>query len=242
MYCPECGANNKEVVGFFEGCGKDLKSSTTAYSARENILPISDNGVISSIEKKVYFKIARGFAWLILFIASLSLIGSIVYLIVLLPSVIGGTTKVSKDEINIAITEEERGRAYNISILDKSPIAKNQIEPLSMAHEKFRSDVVRYPTTIIPLEPIVINLAEANRYIKITMQLELVDSQYESTVRDYIKKLRDAASLSVSKKSSNFLTTAEGKIQLKSEMMQRFNQILGGNIIRNVYFSDFVSQ
>jgi len=99
-------------------------------------------------------------------------------------------------------------------------------------------------TSIIALDPFVLNLSDRGRYLKITIRFEVTDETLQETVKFKTPQLRDAVITLVSSKSLNSISTPEGKFQLKDEVLFRANQIMGMemDIFKNVYFTEFVMQ
>ncbi len=97
-------------------------------------------------------------------------------------------------------------------------------------------------TALVALDPFVVNLAEQGRFLKATMQLELSDASNQHLAANKIPHLRDAIITLVSSKSAESLSSPEGKILLKDELLLRSNQAVGKDIFRNLYFTEFVMQ
>lgn len=108
------------------------------------------------------------------------------------------------------------------------------------AHEK-KSDS---KTSIIALDPFVLNLADHGRYLKVTIQFEISDESLHETVKTKTPQLRDTIITLVSSKSLNSISSPEGKFQLKDEVLFRANQVMGmeKDIFKNLYFTEFVMQ
>ncbi len=99
-------------------------------------------------------------------------------------------------------------------------------------------------TTLVGIDPFVLNLADQGRYLKFTVQFELSDQKQQQLVTEKSSQLRDAIIMLVSSKSSQAVASAEGKFQLKDEILFRVNQIIGAenNVFKNLYFTEFVMQ
>ena len=110
----------------------------------------------------------------------------------------------------------------------------------SGAHEK----KVDTKTSIIALDPFVLNLADHGRYLKVTIQFEITDEALLETVKSKTPQLRDTIITLVSSKSLNSISSPEGKFQLKDEVLFRTNQIMGldKDAFKNLYFTEFVMQ
>ncbi len=99
-------------------------------------------------------------------------------------------------------------------------------------------------TALIGIDPFVLNLADPGRYLKFTVQFELSDEKQQQLVTEKNSQLRDAIIMLVSSKSSQAVSSAEGKFQLKDEILFRANQIMGAekSFFKNLYFTEFVMQ
>ncbi len=97
-------------------------------------------------------------------------------------------------------------------------------------------------TALLPLDPFVVNLAEQGRFLKVSMQLELANAENQPTATEKVPQYRDAIITLISSKSAESLSSPEGKIQLKDELLLRLNQASGKEIFKNIYFTEFVMQ
>ena len=99
-------------------------------------------------------------------------------------------------------------------------------------------------SNIVALDPFVLNLSDHGRYLKVTIQFEVSEDTSEDTIKNKTPQLRDTIITLVSSKSLNSISSAEGKFQLKDELLFRANQIMGmeKDILKNLYFTEFVMQ
>jgi len=97
-------------------------------------------------------------------------------------------------------------------------------------------------TVLVPLDPFVLNLAEPGRFLKLTIHFELSDPLNQQMVTDHIPQLKDAIIILISSKSIESLSSPEGKLQLKDELLLRANLTIGKDIFKNLYFTEFVMQ
>lgn len=95
---------------------------------------------------------------------------------------------------------------------------------------------------LLAIDPFVVNLAEQGRYLKVTMQFELIDEKTQDLITQRSPKLRDAIITLLSSKSAESVSGPEGKFQLKDELLLRANQAVGKEVFKNLYFTDFVMQ
>jgi flagellar basal body-associated protein FliL len=93
------------------------------------------------------------------------------------------------------------------------------------------------------MEPIVVNLAdEEDRYLRVTLGLDITDQKEMETVKGSVPMMRDAVLTLLSSKHYDDLRSPDGKAKLKGELMRTLNAALKKNIVVNVYYSDFVAQ
>ena len=107
-------------------------------------------------------------------------------------------------------------------------------------------DAVEVPAVgdMFPLETFVVNLADAGgkRYLRATMQLELAPEEHPETLEKRLPQIRDIVLTILPTKEFNDIRTVEGKSALRTEILDRLNEILNGKIIANLYFTEFVIQ
>jgi len=107
-----------------------------------------------------------------------------------------------------------------------------------------KKEEVSVKTSIISLDPFVLNLSDRGRYLKVTIQFEVTDENLQEAVTNKTPQLRDTIITLVSSKSLSSISSPEGKFQLKDELLFRANQIMGmdRDVMKNLYFSEFVMQ
>ena len=100
---------------------------------------------------------------------------------------------------------------------------------------------------IIDLESFVVNLSDTDRkrYLKVTMQLELEDDKKVSKkltkeIEDKLPVVRDAIITLLSSKKSSDISTPQGKLELKKEIINKLNSKLSSGKIVNIYLTEFV--
>jgi len=110
------------------------------------------------------------------------------------------------------------------------------------AEQQQQQQVKEEQPVLFALDPFVVNLSERGRFLKCTMQLELIDKSYEDLAKEKTPPIRDAIITLISSKTADSITTPEGKFQLKDEILMRANAAVGKDIFKNVYFTEFVMQ
>ncbi|RPJ18659.1 MAG: flagellar basal body protein FliL [Desulfobacteraceae bacterium] len=99
---------------------------------------------------------------------------------------------------------------------------------------------------ICPLDSFVVNLQDkanvAKRYLKVTMALEVGDEDTKAKVEKHKTQLRDTIILLLTSQAFQDISSVEGKLGLKQEVMNRVNLILGAGMVSKIYFTEFVVQ
>jgi flagellar FliL protein len=97
---------------------------------------------------------------------------------------------------------------------------------------------------IFGLEPFVVNLADpkGKRYLKVKIELELENLAAVDKATKVAPKLRDMVIMMLTSLSFEEVMTPEGKIRIRDELLERFNQIMRPDRIKNIYFTEFVVQ
>jgi len=98
---------------------------------------------------------------------------------------------------------------------------------------------------LYPMENFIVNMADAGgtRYLRVTLQLELDDTKKFAEALDMRKpQLRDAILTVLASKRYEEVSSAQGKLILKQELLRRVNSLVTEGTIVNIYFTEFVAQ
>ncbi|MDR0827871.1 MAG: flagellar basal body-associated FliL family protein [Desulfovibrio sp.] len=100
------------------------------------------------------------------------------------------------------------------------------------------------PSSTVALPVFTTNLADplGQRLIRLHLELETTDALVKNEVARNNARIRDAILLLLSSKSFADLSTPEKKVQLKNEITERLNAILGRGKISQVFITDLVVQ
>ncbi|NPA03895.1 MAG: flagellar basal body-associated FliL family protein [Epsilonproteobacteria bacterium] len=133
------------------------------------------------------------------------------------------------------------GLAYKFLVLDKQAQ-----EDENKKAEKIVEEIKNVEDLGIQFEvgTFIVNLQDkdADRYLKITIVLDVQDDQIKMELEKRLPQVKDAITTLLFTKTSNELRTAEGIERLKEEILKRVNAILPIGGVKNVYFTDFVIQ
>jgi flagellar FliL protein len=97
---------------------------------------------------------------------------------------------------------------------------------------------------IVPLDPFITNLDEQGtaRYLKVTLQLELVNHEAEETLVKSKQVIRDVILSHLSGLKLKDTLGTEGKDSLRKAIMAKMEPIVGTGKIRRIFFQEFVVQ
>lgn len=95
-----------------------------------------------------------------------------------------------------------------------------------------------------PLATFIVNLAEkdGNRYLRVTMELELSEETLRAELDQRLPQVRDALLMILPTKKIEDISTVEGKSALRDEVIVALNEFLNTGEITDLYFTEFVIQ
>ncbi len=96
----------------------------------------------------------------------------------------------------------------------------------------------------VDIADITINLADTDvsRFLRAKIKLELRNEAAQARVEQQMIKINDMVLTLLSSKTFAEIRTPQGKYDLKEDIVYRINRLVGGKPIKNMYFTDFVSQ
>ena len=97
---------------------------------------------------------------------------------------------------------------------------------------------------IYALETFIVNLADkgGNRYLRVTMDLELGNPELEVELVKRLPQVRDSILIILPSKRFADISSVEGKIALRDEIMETLNGFFTQGKVTNIYFKEFVVQ
>ncbi|MGL1861167.1 MAG: flagellar basal body-associated FliL family protein [Pseudodesulfovibrio sp.] len=97
---------------------------------------------------------------------------------------------------------------------------------------------------MVPLPVFLVNLADplGRRYLKLGLEVEVRDPEAVLALAKYEAKIKDVMLLLLSSKTYESLASMQAKMELKQEIVDRLNQILGKGSVLRVYITDMVVQ
>jgi flagellar FliL protein len=97
---------------------------------------------------------------------------------------------------------------------------------------------------LVPLPTFLVNLADplGRRYLKLGVEVEVRDEKAQEALLKNEARIKDTLLLLLSSKTYDSLSTMKAKVELKQEIADRLNQIIGKGSILRVYITEMVIQ
>lgn len=94
------------------------------------------------------------------------------------------------------------------------------------------------------MDTLIVNLADqgGKRYLRVTMELELSSTEVQEEIEKRMPQLRDAILMILPTKKYVDISTTQGKIALRDEILNKMNSYLKRGSIATIYFTEFVVQ
>jgi flagellar FliL protein len=129
----------------------------------------------------------------------------------------------------------------------RSIAAQAQAGPEAKGKEAVDMAVLLEKSAVIPLEPFVVNLADADaaRYLRIKVSLMVDDKSKLKSVeenQDLQLKVRDVILQTLTRKTSQELTNDAGKNKLRHEIQDELGPFFKEPKLNDVMFTEFVIQ
>ncbi len=123
-----------------------------------------------------------------------------------------------------------------------SAVAQVQTTTEPEAEEKVSEEDIFGP--LFKLDTLIVNLADkgGKRYLRVTMELEVSSQEAVVEIEKRMPMIRDSILMILPSKTYAEISTTEGKIALRNELMTKINEMLHQGSVKNIYFTEFVVQ
>ena len=100
------------------------------------------------------------------------------------------------------------------------------------------------PAVMMDIDNLTVNLADTDqsRYLRTKITLEVRNEEAKLKVGKDMIKIKDLLIAALGGKKFSEIRTPQGKYELKMDLIYRINRLVGGKPVKNLYFTDFVSQ
>ncbi len=116
--------------------------------------------------------------------------------------------------------------------------------PSDSADEKPKEEELNVIGEMVTFGEFVVNLSDpkGKRYLKCKISVEVESVEAMERIQKIEPKLRDIVIMLLTSLAFEEVMTPEGKIRIRDELLERFNQATRPDRVKNLYFSDFVVQ
>ncbi len=134
--------------------------------------------------------------------------------------------------------------AWKLMQLEQMPQAQAQLPAKNEQPVPEAEDESEAPPVMMDLDNITVNLADTDesRFLRAKIKLEVRGEEAKAKVSNNLPKINDLLITVLSGKTFAEIRTPEGKYALKEDLIYRINRLIGGKPVKNLYFTDFVSQ
>jgi flagellar FliL protein len=131
----------------------------------------------------------------------------------------------------LALVASVAGAAWRLGLLAEQ----------SAAEAKLEEPVVG---ALLPLDPFIANLADEDgrRYLKATLQVEFFGARVPDEFSARVPQMRDLLLTLLTSKFFTEVRTPDGKGVLRTEIVNRMNRTLNKDLVKAVYFTEFIVQ
>lgn len=98
--------------------------------------------------------------------------------------------------------------------------------------------------TVFTLEPFIVNIYDGQelRYLKVKVEMEMSNPAIKAELDGRLAAIRDAILVVLTSKTLQDIQDAQGKNQLREEILVAVSKIVAQGKVTKVYFTDFVVQ
>ncbi len=98
--------------------------------------------------------------------------------------------------------------------------------------------------TVFSLEPFIVNIYDGQelRYLKVKVELEMANAGIKAELDGRLAAIRDAILVVLTSKTLQDIQDAQGKNQLREEILVAVSKIVAQGKVTKIYFTDFVVQ
>jgi flagellar FliL protein len=99
-------------------------------------------------------------------------------------------------------------------------------------------------STVFTLEPFIVNIYDGQelRYLKVKVELEMSNPAVKPELEGHLAAIRDAILVVLTTKTLQEIQDAQGKNQLREDILTAISKIVAQGKVSKVYFTDFVVQ
>jgi flagellar FliL protein len=120
--------------------------------------------------------------------------------------------------------------------------AADQLVPEGFSDEDEMDEGEEAFGAFFPMESFIVNLAGDRRYLRAQVQIEFTDREIPRRFYARLVPLRDSMISAFGARTAEELSTNKGREELRGSLKQVCNDVLKKEIVKQIYFSQFVVQ
>lgn len=153
----------------------------------------------------------------------------------------GGAAKTSKAVLALLVLNLGAS-GFGVFKMLTAPPAAAAVPHVEEKHET--NEKIEITGAVVALDPFVVNLNEPGnpRYLKVTMQAELVTHEAEALLEKNKQVIRDTVLSYLSGLKLADTLGAEAKETMRKETLKKIEEIVGEHKVRRLFFQEFVVQ
>lgn len=98
---------------------------------------------------------------------------------------------------------------------------------------------------VVPFDEFLVNLnpsSNTNGYVRMTIALGTKHERGEEIIETNLEKIRDAVIYTTNRQTRDTLYDERGRLVLKGTLVEEINEVLGLEVVSNVYVTEFIVQ
>lgn len=98
---------------------------------------------------------------------------------------------------------------------------------------------------VVPFDEFLVNLnpsSNTNDYVRMTIALGTKHERGEEIFETNLEKIRDAVIYTTNRQTRDTLYDERGRLVLKETLVEEINEVLGLEVVSNVYVTEFIVQ
>jgi len=131
----------------------------------------------------------------------------------------------------LALVASVAGAAWLLGLVPERATAEARVEEPAVG-------------ALLPLDTFIANLADEDgrRYLKATLQVEFFGARVPDEFNARVPQMRDLMLTLLTSKLFAEIRTPEGKAVLRDDIINRMNRALNKDVVKAVYFTEFIVQ
>lgn len=135
------------------------------------------------------------------------------------------------------------GGGFYIILTKMAPVQNVSVEQESQDTDK-ETEGDKEIGALFPLDTFIVNLSDKaeRRYLRVSMTLELINNEEVEKLEGRMPQIKDTILTILPTRKFEDIQDVEGKFTLRDELVIKINELFSSNVIKKIYFTEFVVQ